>query len=683
MYFCKIIKHSYLKNFEDLGLSQPLLDGLAEMGFETPTEIQQQAIPLLLKHDGDFIGLAQTGTGKTAAFGIPLLELMDTSSRDTQALILAPTRELAQQICRQIEAMSQKMGRLNVVPVFGGANIMGQIKDIRRGAQVIVATPGRLMDLMKRREVKLDALRFLILDEADEMLNMGFREDIDFILSKTDVGRNIWLFSATMAREIKKIVDTYMKNPEEVRINREDIVNTNISHQYVQLKARDKTEALRRMLDYDQDMFGVVFCRTKRDTQNVADELNNNGYATEALHGDMSQAQRDAAMKRFRNKNLKLLIATDVAARGIDVEDITHVIHFALPDDPEFYAHRSGRTARAGKKGESIALITKGDMRKLKYMESKLSIKFDRGEIPALEAITAKRISRWTDGIKDLEVNSKISDELFEEVKTSLEEITKEELIGKFLSQEFNKIYKRNSITDLNDNSKPREDSGEYRERKPRSGGKEDGMKTYFINLGRKDDINKGALLGFVCDVTGITGNDIGRIVLDGAHSFMDIKEEVSSQMEKLNGAERNNREVRANVHEGEVRESRDSRGGGRDGGRGRSGGGYKGRRDGDSGGGYKGRRDGDSRSSGGYQGRRDSGSGSGGGSSHRGRRDDSSSTGGGFKGRSSRSNDDSRSEGRSSFGDRDSKPRRESSGSDNSGESKGTRSKFFGSKWD
>ncbi|AGC77694.1 ATP-dependent RNA helicase DeaD [Nonlabens dokdonensis] len=655
-----------MKNFEALGLTQPLLDGLAEMGFESPTEIQQQAIPILLKHDGDFIGLAQTGTGKTAAFGIPLLELMDTSSKDTQALILAPTRELAQQICRQIEAMSQKMGKLNVVPVFGGASIMGQIKDIRRGAQVIVATPGRLMDLMKRREVKLDALRFLILDEADEMLNMGFREDIDFILSKTDVGRNIWLFSATMAREIKKIVDTYMKNPEEVRINREDIVNTNISHQYVQLKARDKTEALRRMLDFDQDMFGVVFCRTKRDTQNVADELNNNGYSTEALHGDMSQAQRDAAMKRFRNKNLKLLIATDVAARGIDVDDITHVIHFALPDDPEFYAHRSGRTARAGKKGESIALITKGDMRKLKFMEKKLSISFDRGEIPALEAITQKRISRWTENLKGQEINPKISDELFEEVKASLEDVSKDELIGKFLTKEYNSIYKRNSITDLNDRSKGREDSGEYRERKPRSRGREEGMKTYFINLGRKDDMNKGALLGFVCDVTGIDGKDIGRIVLDGAHSFMDVKEEVAPQMEKINSAERNGRELRANVHDGVVKESRDSRGG-RDGGRGRSGGGYKGKRDGNSGGGYKGRRDSGPRS-GGFKGRR--------------RDDDSSSSGGGFKGRSSRSNDDSGSG--SSFKDRASRPKREDSGSSNkSSGKKGSRSKFFGSKWD
>jgi ATP-dependent RNA helicase DeaD len=560
LYFCKIFKRSYLKNFEALGLSQPLLDGLAEMGFETPTEIQQQSIPILLKHDGDFIGLAQTGTGKTAAFGLPLLDLIDINSRNTQALILAPTRELAQQICGQMEQMSQKMGKLNVVPVFGGANIMNQIRDIRRGAQIVVATPGRLMDLMKRKEVKLDSLKFMVLDEADEMLNMGFKEDIDFILSKSDTGRNIWLFSATMAREIKRIVDTYMVQPEEVRINRENIVNTNIEHQSVQLKASDKIEALRRYLDYHEDMFGVVFCRTKRDTQKVADELNNNGYATEALHGDMSQAQRDAAMKRFRDKNLKLLIATDVAARGIDVDDITHVIHFALPDDPEFYAHRSGRTARAGKKGISLALITKGDNRKLKYISSKLGIEFSRAEVPALDAITEKRIARWSENLKAQEVNPKISDELMSNVQAGFEDISKEDLIARLLTKEYNSIYKRNSIKDVNDRSKARDDDrGGRRERgRKNDRGREEGMKTYFINLGRKDNINKGALLGYVCDATGITGNDVGRIVLDGAHSFMDVKQEVAGQMEKLNGMERDGRELRANEHKGTVTETRD-----------------------------------------------------------------------------------------------------------------------------
>jgi ATP-dependent RNA helicase DeaD len=671
LYFCKLLKYSYLKNFEALGLTQPLLDGLAEMGFENPTDIQQQAIPILLQHKGDFIGLAQTGTGKTAAFGIPLLELIDAGSKDTQALILAPTRELAQQICRQLDLMSSKMGRLNIVPVFGGANIMGQIKDLRRGAQVIVATPGRLMDLMKRREISLDALKILILDEADEMLNMGFREDIDYILTKTDVGRNIWLFSATMAREIKKIVDTYMNDPQEIRINKEDIVNTNIEHRSVQLKASDKIEALRRYLDYDDDMFGVVFCRTKRDTQKVADELNNNGYATEALHGDMSQAQRDAAMQRFRNKNLKLLIATDVAARGIDVEDITHVIHFALPDDPEFYAHRSGRTARAGKQGVSLALITRGDNRKLKFIASKLGISFAPAEVPALDAITAKRIGRWSSNLIDQEITPKVNGDLLEAVMESFSEVSKEEILAKLLTKEYNSIYKRNSITDLNDRKEYKDDgrssSGRDRERKPRSE-KEEGMKTYFINLGRKDNINKGALLGFVCDTTGISGNDIGRIVLDGAHSFMDVKEEEASKMEKINGAQRDGRELRVNIHTGVVTESRDNDRGGRS----RDGGGSRRRTD-------------DSRSSGDYKGRSSRGdsNSSGGGYKGRSSRGDNDSSGGGFKGRSSRGDNDSGS----SFKDRktkteDSGAREGKSRTDKPSGDK-TRSKFFGSKWD
>ncbi len=640
-----------MKKFEELGLSKPLLDGLADMGFETPTDIQQQSIPLLLKHDGDFIGLAQTGTGKTAAFGLPLLELIDTASRDTQALILAPTRELAQQICHQLELMSRKLGKLNVVPVFGGANIMTQIREIRRGAQVIVATPGRLMDLMKRKEVKLDSIRFMVLDEADEMLNMGFKEDIDYILSKTDSGRNIWLFSATMAREIKRIVDTYMNNPEEVRINREQIVNTNISHKVVQLKASDKIEALRRYLDYDADMFGVVFCRTKRDTQKVADELNNNGYSTEALHGDMSQAQRDAAMKRFRNKNLKLLIATDVAARGIDVDDITHVIHFALPDDPEFYTHRSGRTARAGKQGISLALITKGDNRKLKHIAHKLGIEFEKAEVPALEAITKKRIARWSENLINQNASDKIDDDLMETVMEKFTELSKEDILKRLLTKEYNSIYKRNSISDLNDRSKYKDDGRAPREHSSRSKGKEEGMKTYFINLGDKDNMNKGALLGFVCDATGISGNDVGRIVLDGAHSFMDVRQEVAPQMEKLNGLDRNGHEIRANEHKGRVTESRD-RGRGRD--RDRSSGGHRGQRDRSTsgGGGFKGR------SSRGDDKRSD-------------RRSDSTSdnTGGGFKNRSK----DKYSEGSK----RDGKSK-----TDKPAGGKG-RSKFFGTKWD
>lgn len=656
-YFCKIIKGSYLKNFEALGLSQPLLDGLAEMGFTEPTDIQEQAIPILLNEDSDFIGLAQTGTGKTAAFGLPLIDLIDINLRETQALILAPTRELAQQICGQLELLSQKVGKLNVVPVFGGANIMNQIKDIRRGAQIIVATPGRLMDLMKRREVSLDALKYLVLDEADEMLNMGFKEDIDYILSKSDGGRKIWLFSATMAREIKVIVDTYMKTPNDIRINRENIVNTNIEHQSIQLKASDKIEALRRFLDYDADMFGVVFCRTKRETQQVADELNNNGYATEPLHGDMSQAQRDAAMKRFRNKNLKLLIATDVAARGIDVDDITHVIHFALPDDPEFYAHRSGRTARAGKKGVSIALITRGDNRKLKFIASKLGIEFAPAEIPALEAITKKRIARWSDNLKAQPVNEKIGSDLLATVYTLFEDLSKEELIAKLLTKEYNSIYKRNSITDLNDRSKPRDDDdrGPRRDRGQRNAsGGEAGMKTYFVNLGRKDNMNKGSILGFVCDVTGITGAEIGRIVLDGAHSFIDVNENVASQMDKINGVQRDGREIRANVHTGRVVESRD-------------GGSYKSRSGNSRDGGSRGGSRDSAPRSGGFKGRRSDTGGTE--RPERTERSGAASGGGGFRDRATKE--------KGTGGGREGKSK-----TDKPAGGKG-RSKFFGSKWD
>jgi ATP-dependent RNA helicase DeaD len=358
-------------------------------------------------------------------------------------------------------------------------------------------------------------------------------------------------------------------------------------------------------------------------------------------------------MKRFRNKNLKLLIATDVAARGIDVDDITHVIHFALPDDPEFYAHRSGRTARAGKKGVSLALITKGDVRKLKYIASKLRISFEPGEVPALEAITEKRITRWSENLKKQEVNPKISDELMTSVVDQFEDLSKEDLIARLLTKEFNSIYKRNSIKDVNDRSKGRDDDrgerGERRERgRTNDRGKEEGMKTYFINLGRKDNINKGALLGYVCDVTGISGNDIGRIVLDGAHSFMDVKEEVASQMLKVNGTQRDGRELRVDEHHGKVTESRE---------RGDRSGGFKGRRnDSVSGGGYKGRKsDGDS--GGGYKGRKSDGDSS------------SSSRSGGFKGRSTKSEDSSGSR------DRSSTPK---TGKDGSG-----RSKFFGKKWD
>lgn len=340
----------FLTNFKQLGLSENLLKAINELGFNSPTDIQQQAIPKLIKDDRDFIGLAQTGTGKTAAFGLPLLERIDPAMKATQALILAPTRELGQQIAEQLDIYSKYQEKLNVLAVYGGASITNQMRALKRTQHAIIATPGRLLDLIKRRAVNLESVRFLVLDEADEMLNMGFKEDLDLILSYTPEEKLTWLFSATMPKEIKKIVNKYMDNPTEVRINSKEQVNVDIEHQYALVKASDKAEALSRILDISPDMRGVVFCRTKNETQELAELLLRQNYKADSLHGDLSQAQRDRVMRRFKKHELHVLIATDVAARGIDVNDLTHVIHYTLPDDNSYYTHRSGRTARAGKK---------------------------------------------------------------------------------------------------------------------------------------------------------------------------------------------------------------------------------------------------------------------------------------------------------------------------------------------
>ncbi|NNC94972.1 MAG: DEAD/DEAH box helicase, partial [Chitinophagales bacterium] len=324
------------------------------MGFENPTEIQEAAIPFLVDGDDDLIGLAQTGTGKTAAFGLPLLNRIDYNNKDTQALILAPTRELGQQIAEQLQQFSKHLRKVKILPVYGGASISHQIKAIKKGQHIIVATPGRLVDLIKRKVVNLNTVRFLILDEADEMLNMGFKEELDQILFETPAEKLTWLFAATMPKEIKKIVHKYMDDPVEVRVNQKNVVNKNIEHQFAVVKHSNKTEALTRFLDMDPDMRGVVFCRTKRDTQDLAEDLMSRGYKADAIHGDLNQPQRDRVMKRFKSHDLHVLVATDVAARGIDVNDLTHVFHFTLPDDHAYYTHRSGRTARAGKTGISI-----------------------------------------------------------------------------------------------------------------------------------------------------------------------------------------------------------------------------------------------------------------------------------------------------------------------------------------
>ena len=426
--------------FKQLGLSGEVLNAMADLGFENPTEIQEQAIPQLLEEETDFIGLANTGTGKTAAFGIPLLERIDPSNKDTQALVLAPTRELGQQIAEQLQLFAQNLHKINILAVYGGAAITNQIKALRKPQHIIIATPGRLIDLISRKAVRLEHLRFAVLDEADEMLNMGFKEDIDKILSFTPADKLTWLFSATMPPEIKKIVNKYMDHPIEVKVNVNTKVNANIEHQYIVVKQADKAEALTRLLDIHPDMRGLVFCRTKRDTQNLAEELLKKNYKADALHGDLSQAQRDRVMKRFRTRDLNLVIATDVAARGIDVDDLTHIFHFTMPDDHSYYTHRSGRTARAGKTGISIAFVNIREKSKIESFEKKLGISFKKIPIPSSEEIADVRIEKWCQQIIDKNTEGKVTPELLEKANIIFGNLSKEELTAKLLVNELEKL---------------------------------------------------------------------------------------------------------------------------------------------------------------------------------------------------------------------------------------------------
>ena len=429
-----------MTEFEKLGLSAPVLKAIKELGFEKPSEIQERSIPLLIQEDRDFLGLAQTGTGKTAAFGLPLLDRIDPQNKDVQALILAPTRELGRQIADQLHLFCKYQEKINALAVYGGTNIVAQIKALRRPQQIIIATPGRLIDLIKRKSISLERLRFLILDEADEMLNMGFKEDLDVILQYTPEDKLVWLFSATMSREISRIVSQYMKNPLEVKLNKKNEVNANIEHQFAMVRQADKTEALTRFLDINPQMRGVVFCRTRRETQQLADDLVKKNYKADALHGDLSQHFRDKVMRRFKQHTLQLLIATDIAARGIDVNDLTHVFHFSLPDDLSYYTHRSGRTARAGKKGVSIAFINSREKGRLNRIMHALKIDMQRVSVPNGKDIAHKKTVNWCRDILNQSSEGLVDDKLLSKAVGLFEDLSKEELVQRLLANELEKM---------------------------------------------------------------------------------------------------------------------------------------------------------------------------------------------------------------------------------------------------
>ncbi len=515
-----------MKNFETLGLSPGLVKSVQVLGFETPTPIQEQAIPVLLKGDKDFVGLAQTGTGKTAAFGLPLLELVDEASKSTQALVLAPTRELGMQITSDLENFAEKFKSFNIVAVYGGASISEQIRKVKRGAQIIVATPGRLIDLIDRKAISLSTIKYVILDEADEMLNMGFKEDLDKILSFTPENKITWLFSATMPREVRSIMKNYMTDPFELTVGEQSKGNVNIEHRYVMVQEREKYLALKRILDFTPDIFGLIFCRTRIDTQRIAEMLIKDGYNADSLHGDLTQQQRDRVMMKFRNRGLQILVATDVAARGIDVEDITHVIHMNMPDEMEYYTHRSGRTARAGKKGISIAMISRAEQGKLKQIERSLKAPVQRMQVPTGAEVCQKQLLALMHKVREVKVNESEISAFLPAVYDELNDLTKQELIKRFASIEFNRFldYYRNA-PDLNsDSSRSRDgDAARYAT----------GTR-FFVNLGKMDGLDKAKMLEVIDEFTGLEQKDIGKIDLKGAYSFFEVEKSFENKV--LNG---------------------------------------------------------------------------------------------------------------------------------------------------
>ena len=502
-----------MNKFEILGLNDSLLRAVTDMGFETPSEVQEKAIPILLENETDLVALAQTGTGKTAAFGFPLIQKIDDQSRTTQALILSPTRELCLQITNEIRNYAKHNKGLHAVAIYGGASIAEQAKQIKRGAQIIIATPGRMQDMINRKMVDISKIEYCVLDEADEMLNMGFYEDIKSILSHTPEEKNTWLFSATMPKEVSAIAKKFMHNPVEITVGTKNSGSENVQHEYYLVSGRDRYLALKRLADANPDIFSVIFCRTKRDTQNVAEKLIEDGYNAAALHGDLSQNQRDMVMKAFRTKQIQMLVATDVAARGIDVDDITHVINYQLPDEIETYTHRSGRTGRAGKSGISMVILAKSELRKVKSIEKKIQKKFLTKSVPTGIEICEIQLYHLASKIKNTEINHEI-DHYLPAINDVLKDLDREELIKKMVSVEFGRFfnyYKKSK--DLNVDNSGTNQRSENR-------GKNDGDVRYFINVGERDGYDWRSLKDFMKETVGFGKDDIFKVDVKESFSF-------------------------------------------------------------------------------------------------------------------------------------------------------------------
>jgi ATP-dependent RNA helicase DeaD len=530
------LKNSILKTFEELGVDAVIIKAISEIGYENPMPVQEEVIPYLLGDNNEVIALAQTGTGKTAAFGLPILQKINRKHIQPQAVILCPTRELCLQIADDLKDYSKYMDDLKVIPVYGGSSIESQIKALRRGVHIIVATPGRLIDLINRKAADLKSVRDVVLDEADEMLNMGFSESLDEILAVIPENRNMLLFSATMPAGIAKIAKKYMRTPKEITVGRKNEGAQNVRHIFYMVNAKDKYLVLKRIADYNPNIYGIIFCRTKKETQEIADLLIKDGYNADSLHGDLSQAQRDYVMQKFRLRNIQLLVATDVAARGLDVDDLTHIINYGLPDDIESYTHRSGRTGRVGKTGTSIAIIHLKEKHKVKGIEKQINKKFEQGIIPTGKQICERQLFSLVDKIEKVSVNEEEIQSIMPSIYRKLDWLDKEDVIKRLISLEFNRLidyYQDAGEIELPQEGERRKKEGwqTLEKRAGRASGKgtgrtsEKGFARIFINLGKIDGLRPQTIIGLMNDNVPGRKIEVGRIDLMKNFSFFEVRE--------------------------------------------------------------------------------------------------------------------------------------------------------------
>ncbi|MBG9374673.1 DEAD/DEAH box helicase [Panacibacter sp. DH6] len=561
--------------FEELGLEERLVKATSELGFVNPTSIQEKAIPVLLSGTKDFIGLAQTGTGKTAAFGLPLLQVINENDKYPQALVVCPTRELCIQIVNEVELFKKHIHAINAIAVYGGTSIGQQIRELKRGIQIVVATPGRLIDLIERKAINLEQIKYVVLDEADEMLNMGFQDDIELILKNTPQRESTWLFSATMPPEIRRVSKKYMKDPVEVTVGKANTANKNIDHQYYVVAAHHRYEALKRLIDFNPGIYGIIFTRTKADAQNIAEKLTREGYDIDALHGDLTQQQRDVVMGQFRDKTLQLLIATDVAARGIDVQGITHVINYELPDDIEVYTHRSGRTGRAGNMGICMSIVHSREVGRLKQIERMVQSQFHKLEVPTGKDVCRKQFFGFMEKLLQTDISHGDYETYLPMMAEKFADVSKEEVLQRVAATEFDRFLKyyenaedlniREQRRDPRDRAQRdgfnRDDRGNRRgddrfNRAERGAGRGErrefnsngGTTRLFVNLGTKDGFYKASFLQFILDMSELTKDVLGRIDMKEMNSWIEIESGAAKQMIRaIDGKNYKGRRIRMN----------------------------------------------------------------------------------------------------------------------------------------